>query len=170
MWFIFVLGAVCLLTLALGGYSLAPWLPIFKRDMLRALTLANLKAGERFYDLGSGDGRLVRLAAKQYGALATGIEIALPLYVWSRALQIVQRIPGVNYRLNSFFNTPLQDADVVYVFGRPGKLGKKITDKLTKELRSGARVVSYTFPLEGKVPLHIDKPTEKDLSIYLYQF
>ncbi len=170
MWFIFVLGGICLFTLALGGYSLAPWLPIFKRDLPRVFTLANLKPGERFYDLGSGDGRLVRYAAKKYGSRATGIEIALPLYVWSSAVQLLQRIPGVSYRFESLFSTPLHDAAVVYVFGRPGKLGKKITDKLTAELRPGARVISYTFPLEGKEPVVVDKPTDKDLSMYLYNF
>jgi hypothetical protein len=170
MWFIFVLGAICLGSLAIGAYSLAPWLPCFERDLPRVFALANLKAGEQFYDLGSGDGRLVRYAAKKYGAKATGIEIGFPLYVWSVLIQLFQRLPAVTYRLSNFFIISLKDADVVYIFGRPGKLGKKITEKLCQELRPGSRVISYTFPLEGKTPFRTDKPRNQDLSLYLYLF
>ena len=41
----------------------------------RMLRLGNLKHGEKMFDLGSGDGRIVILAAKKFGADATGIEI-----------------------------------------------------------------------------------------------
>ena len=41
-------------------------------DMLR---LANVRKGDRHYDLGSGDGRIAITAAKRYGVRATGIDI-----------------------------------------------------------------------------------------------
>src|SRR5690242_5868164 len=39
------------------------------------LKLANTTAADVVYDLGSGDGRIVILAAKKYGARGVGIEI-----------------------------------------------------------------------------------------------
>ena len=39
------------------------------------LKLAGVKKGDILYDLGSGDGRLVITAAKQYGVRGTGIDI-----------------------------------------------------------------------------------------------
>ncbi len=170
MWLIFLLGTACLITAAVGAYSLAPWLPSFERDLTRVFALAALKKGERFYDLGSGDGRLVRYAARNFGALSQGIEIALPLYLWSVVVQAWQAIPGVSYRCRNLFGTNLSDADVVYIFGRPGKLGQRIAHKFTAELKPGTRVISYAFPLEGRTATHVDKPTSRDLSIYFYRF
>ncbi|MEM2673959.1 MAG: class I SAM-dependent methyltransferase, partial [Candidatus Bathyarchaeia archaeon] len=41
----------------------------------RLLTMAELKPGEIFVDLGAGDGRPVIMAAKEFGAFAIGIEL-----------------------------------------------------------------------------------------------
>ena len=48
-------------------------------------TSAQLKAGEKMYDLGSGDGRIVIMAAQKYHADATGIELDDDLFVSSEA-------------------------------------------------------------------------------------
>jgi SAM-dependent methyltransferase len=170
MWVFVLLGAVCLLTLAGGAYSLAPWLPSFERDLSRIFALVDLKDGERFYDLGSGDGRVVRAAAEKKKVAAVGVEIALPLYAWSLMMKVIKPRENVVYICKSLFNVALTDADVVYVFGRPGRLGKKLTEKLQRELKPGARVLSYTFPLENMVPTVVDKPSPQALSLYLYRF
>ena len=39
------------------------------------LKLADLKAGEVLFDMGSGDGRTVIMAAKNFGARGVGIEL-----------------------------------------------------------------------------------------------
>jgi len=39
------------------------------------LILAELKSGEILYDLGSGDGRAVIMAAKDFGAKSVGVEL-----------------------------------------------------------------------------------------------
>jgi 16S rRNA A1518/A1519 N6-dimethyltransferase RsmA/KsgA/DIM1 with predicted DNA glycosylase/AP lyase activity len=49
------------------------------------LTSAQLKAGEKMFDLGSGDGRIVIMAAQKYHADATGIELDDDLFVSSEA-------------------------------------------------------------------------------------
>ena len=51
------------------------------------LQLGELKAGEKMYDLGSGDGRIVIMAARKYKADATGVELDDTLYKQS-ALRI----------------------------------------------------------------------------------
>src|SRR3954466_9501000 len=59
----------------LRSQSLAPYVPTPMPVVDRMLRLGNLKHGEKMFDLGSGDGRIVILAAKKFGADATGIEI-----------------------------------------------------------------------------------------------
>ena len=62
----------CLIGLSWFAGSDAPYVPT-KMDLIRKiLTIAGVKKGKRFYELGSGDGRVVFEAAKM-GANAFGI-------------------------------------------------------------------------------------------------
>ena len=54
--------------------SLAPYYATPELVVDRMLKLADLKPGERMFDLGSGDGRIVIMAARKYRADATGVE------------------------------------------------------------------------------------------------
>src|SRR6204780_1438130 len=57
------------------GEKLAPYYPTPETIVDRMLQLGGLKAGEKVYDLGSGDGRIVIMAAQKYHAYAIGIEL-----------------------------------------------------------------------------------------------
>src|ERR1700674_510923 len=60
--------------------QLAPYFPTPQTVVDKMLQLGELKAGERMYDLGSGDGRIVIMAARKYKADATGVELDDALY------------------------------------------------------------------------------------------
>lgn len=152
-------------TLAIAGKSFAPWVPTKKKDVGRVIKLAKIKPGEFWFELGCGDGRMSKAAA-QAGAKATGIELALPLYL---AALIRTRRTGTTIKFGSLFKTDLTKADVVYFFGMPDKIASKLKIKLEAELMPGTRVISYAFPVEGWEPLVVDKPTEDDIEIYLYR-
>ena len=55
-----------------AGEKLAPYYPTPETIVAQMLDLGQLKAGEKMFDLGSGDGRIVIMAARQYHADATG--------------------------------------------------------------------------------------------------
>src|SRR5215469_7967503 len=55
--------------------KLAPYYPTPSIIVDKMLQLGGLKAGEKMFDLGSGDGRLVIVAAQKYKADATGVEL-----------------------------------------------------------------------------------------------
>ncbi len=156
-------------TIAMAFLSLAPWLPARKKDLKRIFKLADLKPNEIFYDLGCGDGKIVIYAAKHYNAQAIGIELALPLYFICKIKQLFNYKKSIKFKFKSLFKENLQHADVIYVFGMKGKLKNKLKQKLEKELKKGARIISYSFPIDGWTPEIIDKPSEKDLAIYLYK-
>lgn len=150
---------------AYAGWKFAPWVPSYKKDLDRALKLAELKAGETFVDLGCGDGRVVIEAAERFGADAIGYEIAIPMIL---VCLLRKRRERVRFVFKSLFAADLSKADVVYLFGTPPTLRGKLTAKLERELKPGARVISYVFTLDGWTPKAVDRPGPKSLPIHLY--
>src|ERR1043166_7300464 len=57
------------------GDILAPYYPTPETIVEKMLQLGGLKAGEKMYDLGSGDGRIVIIAARKFHAEAIGVEL-----------------------------------------------------------------------------------------------
>ncbi|MEK7653380.1 MAG: hypothetical protein AAB358_02795 [Patescibacteria group bacterium] len=48
------------------------------------MAAAEIKPGEKIYDLGCGKASLLIKAAKKYGAISVGYEISLWPYFWAR--------------------------------------------------------------------------------------
>jgi SAM-dependent methyltransferase len=138
-----------------GPYVPTPW-PIVD-DMLR---LADVRASDVLYDLGSGDGRLVIEAAKRYGAHGVGVELQPELV---KAAVAGARGEGVADRAKfvqgDLFETDLRDATVVTLYLLP-RYATRLVPKLRAELRPGARVVSHDYPL---LPWPPDKVLTFDL-------
>ncbi len=67
-----------------AGEKLAPYYPTPETIVEKMLDFGQLKAGEKMFDLGSGDGRIVIMAAQKYRANATGVELDADLVVESR--------------------------------------------------------------------------------------
>ena len=55
--------------------SIAPFVQIPHQVAKKMLDISQIKTGEVLYDLGCGDGLMIILAAKEFGAKATGIEL-----------------------------------------------------------------------------------------------
>lgn len=162
------LVALSLFSIMWANLSLAPWVPMWSRDKKRVFALAGLKAGENFYDLGCGNGKIVVYAAKHFDVRATGIELAFPLYAACKLRQIFAGNRNIIFKFGDLFKEDLSGADVVYVYGMPKVLKNKLKEKLERELKPGARVVSYVFKIDGWQPAAVDKPDERSVPIYLY--
>jgi SAM-dependent methyltransferase len=159
---------VLLLYVAIASWFFAPWVPARRRDMKRIFMQARIKKEEIFYDLGCGTGRLVAEAAK-YGAQAIGLELNPVLFFFCQLRKMFSMDRGrMNFKLVNLYHENLSPADVIYFFGMPGTVAR-IKEKLERELKSGARVISYSFTIPGWKPMEVSKPTKKDLPVYLYQ-
>jgi hypothetical protein len=62
------------------GEVLAPYYPTPETIVQKMLQLGGLKAGEKMFDLGSGDGRIVIMAADKFHANAVGVELDKDLF------------------------------------------------------------------------------------------
>jgi len=168
-WIVLGVTLVLIVPFAIGAWSMAPWVPSWKKDLPRIMTLANLQPGETFYDLGCGNGKVVLAAAEQPGVQAIGVELAWPLFLICIIRKWLAHNPRLHFVLGNLFTQDLSQADVVYVFGVPETLQKKLKMLFEQKLKPGARVISYTFKIAGWTPTLVHKPTSKDIAIYFYQ-
>jgi precorrin-6B methylase 2 len=117
--------------------------------MLRLFALLALMPSNRdvIYDMGSGDGRIVIAAAKQYGAQGVGIDIDSNLVAESRRNADTAGVAGrVAFRRGDLFQTDLREATVVTLYlGR--MLNERLRPNLFRDLRPGSRVVSQNFDM-----------------------
>lgn len=156
-----------LLTFAWGAKQGAPWVPSKAEDVERFLSLANLKSGQVMYDLGCGDGRFVCAAAAR-GARAVGFEISLFPYLLAQMRRFflgTRENCKISYK--NFWSADLRDADVVYFFLMQ-KIYPRLKEKLETELRPGAKVIAYVWPVDGWEPKIVSRLPRRP-SLFLYE-
>lgn len=149
------LGAVTALWLIWNLTLDALWQPTDRVTARRILVLAETKEGECVFDLGCGDGRIVVAAARDFGARAVGYEVdpfrALWGKTWIRLARLEDRARVV---MGDMCRADLAEADVVVLF-LSAKANARLEAKLRRELKPGARVVSYFHPMAGWRPREI---------------
>jgi predicted RNA methylase len=139
------------------------------------LILSGLKSGEILYDLGSGDGRAVIMAAKDFGAKSFGIELrddlAKKALISIHELGLEKKTKILN---NDIFDVDLSSANVVFLY-LTTSANERLKPKLETELKSGTRVVSHDYEILGWKPKKIDNFCENPKlgypshTLYVYQ-
>lgn len=154
---LFLLGiALILLFMSAVGFG-APFLPTLRKRVDDALNLLDLKKGQTMLEFGSGDGRLLRAAAKR-GIYAVGYEINPLLYVYSWILCFPKR-KYIKIYMKNYWKADLPKADGVYVFllqPYMKKLHQYLQDYVSRNNVSSIKLVSFSFFIEGLKPV-VDK-------------
>ena len=154
---------------------LAPFVATPTSVVRQMLVLADLKPGEVLYDLGSGDGRAVIMAAKDFGATSVGVELRDDLA--KRALDSIQELDlAEKTRIiqKDIFTVNLSAANVVFLY-LTTSANEKIKPKLETELKKGVRVVSHDYEIFGWKPVKVENFCENPKlgypshTIYLYR-
>ncbi len=159
-------GSAILLSMQIARKSAAPFFPSAKSTVRLALAAADLRPGESFYDLGAGTGASIVVADREFGARAIGSEISILPYLLAKIRIFLSRSKA-KMRFEDLFNEDVRDADVVFCFLAERVLGR-VAEKLRKELKPGARIVSYAFTLPGMVPERTI-PVHGAWKLYLYR-
>lgn len=130
--------------LCIAFVSGAPFVPSKKSASEAMIRFAKIKAGTRVYDLGSGDGRLLLISAKQ-GARAVGFEINPYLVLLTRTRAFFSHYRGsVRVFWTNLWKAPISDADVVFVYLLPWRM-EELATKLSKEVKPGTLIISNSF-------------------------
>jgi len=172
----FFLAPVLALTLCAqnkAGEKIAPYFPTPGTIVDKMLDLGGLKPGEKMYDLGSGDGRIVIMAARKYKADATGIELDESLYKQSsERIKTLGLAPTARIIHGDLLQQDYSSADLLTIYLLPVAIDK-VTPIFEKQLKKGARVVAHDFEFSKWTPaktLDIDDDGEgRSHRLFLYK-
>ncbi len=147
-----IAGAICLSAQQPSPEKLAPYYPTPESIVKKMLDLGGLKAGEKMFDLGSGDGRIVIMAAQKYGADATGVELDNDL--WRQSTDKIRKL-GLEKRARIIHGDILEQdyspADLITVYLLPVS-NDRVRPILEKQLKKGTRIVAHDFEFSDWTP------------------
>jgi len=128
--------------------QLAPFVATPMPVVKAMLDLAGVTKDDLVYDLGSGDGRIVITAAKEYGARAVGFEIEPALVAQSRINIHEARVAHLaEIREEDFVKVDFSPATVITMYLLQ-ESNLFIRPVLRSQLRPGARIVSHQFDMD----------------------
>lgn len=168
-WPVFVLGALTLVACAAAQVSTppqlatppldVPYVPTPEPVVAQMLKMAQIRPGDVVYDLGSGDGRIVITAARQYGTRGVGFDID-PARI--REAKANAEKAGVSDKVTfvqeDIFKADIRPATVVTLYLLPD-INLRLRPKLLQDLRPGTRVVSHNYDMGDWTPLETARLT-----------
>jgi len=154
--------------------KLAPYYPTPETIVDKMLRLGGLKAGEKMYDLGSGDGRIVIVAAQKFHAEAVGVELDKDLCKQSAAKILKLGLDKNAHIVNGdLLKQNYSSADLVTVYLLPDAVNNKVQPLLDKQLKKGARIVAKDFDFRNWTPEKVENIADdgegRSHTLYLYR-
>jgi len=129
------------------GKGEVPFVPSPDEVIEAMLKLAETTPQDTVYDLGCGDGRIVVMAARKFGASSVGIDIdpdrIQEANQFARENGVTDK---VKFREQDLFQADIHEATVVTLYLLT-TVNRKLRPKLQKELKPGTRVVSHQFDM-----------------------
>jgi hypothetical protein len=127
------------------------WVPTPDDVVERMLTMAQVTPNDYVWDLGAGDGKIAIMAAKKFGARATGIEYNPDMVKHANANAQAAGVAGAGkgqaqIRHGDIFQTDFSQATVITLYLLPA-LNMKLRPTILS-MRPGTRVVSHSFSME----------------------
>lgn len=156
---------------ARGSSSLAPWVPTKTKDYQRINSLIKSHNPKKFIDLGCGSAGLIIYLAKENPNIEfVGVEIALPLFLFAWLRVKLSGLKNISIKYQDLFNIDLAKFDLIFVYGYPRSIKRRLTEKIKKEAKPGTILLSYVFKFHQLNLLKIDKPNQDSLAIFIYKF
>jgi hypothetical protein len=127
------------------------WVPTPDDVVERMLTMAQVTPNDSVWDLGAGDGKIAIMAAKKFGARATGVEYNPDMVKHANANAQAAGVAGsgqgkATIRHGDIFATDFSSASVITLYLLPA-LNMKLRPTILS-MRPGTRVVSHSFSME----------------------
>ena len=155
--------------------DLAPYLATPIEVARRMLEMAKVGSADVLYDLGCGDGRIVNLAAKEFGARGVGVDIDPAMIKRSGAEAKKEGVDDrVRFEAGDVMKTDISAATVVVIYLLP-ESNALLIPLFEKYLRPGARIVSHNYHIPGWEEKLADSVSMEDQAgtrhtIFMYVF
>lgn len=165
----------------------APYVPTKKKLALEILKEVKFKKNGLFVELGSGDGRIVRTAVRNFGVRGLAVDVNCLLIIWSRILKFLDSRSSSlsneakNLRVDdlrgddkltflkaNMLNVNLTQADYIYLFLFPDLIAK-LVPKFDEELKKGTVIISHGFPVSEYRNKLIKKVERSPFPTYYYK-
>ena len=137
------------------------------------LKLGSVGPSDFLIDLGSGDGRIVITAAKEYGARGFGVDLNEKLVNLSKKYAIAEGVAKrADFFVKDIFKTDIHAATIVSMY-LLNEVNLELRPKLLKELKPGTRIISHDFHMgswrpDKMVLLDMEKYYRDDTILYLW--
>lgn len=151
------------------------YIPCQQEIVETVLELAQINSEDIFYDLGSGDGRILITAAKQYGTRGIGIDID-PQRIEQAKQKALKSFVGekLEFYQQDLFSSNFADATVIFIYLLP-HLNLRLRPQLWQQLKPGTRIVSRDFDMGNWKPLKqvtltvIEEGEEEQVTLYYWE-
>lgn len=167
MIFVYFFGQFIVVLLLLFVWSMIifnffgpPVVPTPKWILEEIFLVVKPKKGELFVDLGSGSGRVVKMAVQKYGAKGLGVEINPFLVFWSKISAKFLGIKNIEFRRENYLKTDFSGAKIIFMYMLPQFL-PPVVAKIEKECKKGTIIISQRFAVgdwQDKLIKEITRP------------
>jgi len=150
-----------------------PYVPTTMEVVRTILELGSVGPEDFIIDLGSGDGRIVITAAKEYGARGFGVDLNEDLVELSKRYAAAEGVEDrAQFFVRDIFKTDIRAASVITMY-LLNEVNLQMRPKLVAELKPGSRIISHDFHLgewrpDRMVHLDIGKSYQRDTILYLW--
>jgi hypothetical protein len=164
---LFVLLMLFIITSAFLGFLLTrvPFVPTYKSDIEFIVKKLGITSADTFYDLGSGDGKVVFLVEKLSGARTKGFELTWWTHLLAKIKKLAKRSKAQFINRN-FFKQDWSGANYIYGYLYP-PLMKRVEEKFLADCKPGSIAIIRDFPLPNLKPTEIyNMPRKHEIYIY----
>jgi len=168
---LFLLLALILLFVILSEFiafirTRVPFVPTHAGDIEFIVKKLKISASDVFYDLGSGNGKVLFLVEKLTGAKAVGFELSWWTILFAKIKGKLKK-SNVRFRNQDFFKANWSEANILYCYLYPPLMGR-IEEKFINELKPGSIAIIRDFPFP-KMAYTEKYYLPKNHEIYVYK-
>jgi SAM-dependent methyltransferase len=151
--------------------SIAPYVRTLPVVIDAMLELGQVTAGDRLYDLGCGDGRILLTAAQKLGTHGIGFDLD-PDRI-DEAIASARSLgldPQIKFKQQDLLTVDLSPATVVTFYLLP-KSNLMLRDKLQSELAPGSRIITHSFDMGDWIPTRTTQVSDviNTYTIYMWE-
>jgi SAM-dependent methyltransferase len=147
-----VISILFLLFSVFNMFLAAPFVPSSRKAVKKMIDAAELAPTDVVYDLGSGDGRLVLMAAKKGVQDAVGFELNPTLNVYARIRARFMGLSNTTFLTKTLWKADLSNCNKLFLYLLPKSM-QQLESKILKEMPKGSYIISNSFSLRGLEPI-----------------